>query len=100
MRHSLWPDSSVSEHARDAAPLLSGQAPGYLPAVILLAEEVDGRLVGFIEVGLRSHADGCDASHPVGYVEGWFVAPISPGSKDRKPTTCRGGRLGQEPGLP
>jgi len=32
-------------------------------------------LVGFLEVGLRSHADGCDPAQPVGYVEGWFVAP-------------------------
>jgi aminoglycoside 6'-N-acetyltransferase I len=23
---------------------------------------------------LRSHADGCNPSRPVGYVEGWFVA--------------------------
>jgi len=30
-------------------------------------------LLGFIEVGLRSHADGCDVRQPVGYVEGWFV---------------------------
>ncbi len=22
---------------------------------------------------MRSHADGCDESRPVGYVEGWFV---------------------------
>jgi aminoglycoside 6'-N-acetyltransferase I len=32
-------------------------------------------VVGFIEAGLRSHADGCDPSHPVGFVEGWYVAP-------------------------
>jgi len=31
-------------------------------------------LIGFVEVGLRSHADGCDPSQPVGYIEGWFVA--------------------------
>jgi aminoglycoside 6'-N-acetyltransferase I len=27
-----------------------------------------------VEAGLRSHADGCDESHEVGYIEGWFVA--------------------------
>jgi aminoglycoside 6'-N-acetyltransferase I len=27
----------------------------------------------FIDVGLRSHADGCDPRQPVGFVEGWFV---------------------------
>jgi aminoglycoside 6'-N-acetyltransferase I len=31
-------------------------------------------LNGFLEVGLRSCADGCDRTHPVGYVEGWYVA--------------------------
>jgi aminoglycoside 6'-N-acetyltransferase I len=30
-------------------------------------------LVGFVEVGLRSHAYGCDPSYPVGYIEGWYV---------------------------
>jgi aminoglycoside 6'-N-acetyltransferase I len=27
------------------------------------------------EVGLRSHADGCDGRQPVGFVEGWYVEP-------------------------
>jgi aminoglycoside 6'-N-acetyltransferase I len=27
-----------------------------------------------VVVGQRSHADGCDERHPVGYVEGWYVA--------------------------
>jgi aminoglycoside 6'-N-acetyltransferase I len=31
-------------------------------------------LVGFVEVDLRSHADGCNPSQPVGYIEGWYVA--------------------------
>ena len=30
-------------------------------------------MTGFLEVGLRSHADGCDTRQPVGFVEGWFV---------------------------
>jgi len=45
-----------------------------MPLVILVAEWGDGTLAGFLEAGLRSYADGCDASHPVGYVEGWYVA--------------------------
>lgn len=75
MRHLLWPDASADEHARDVAPLLDGIAPGQLPTVVLVGEDETRRLAGFIEVGLRSHADGCNPSHPVGYVEGWFVAP-------------------------
>ena len=72
LRHCLWPQSSVDEHARDLTLLLAGKAPGTLPSVVLVAQEPDGRIVGFIEVGLRSHADGCDPSRPVGYVEGWY----------------------------
>jgi aminoglycoside 6'-N-acetyltransferase I len=30
-------------------------------------------LIGFVEVGLRSHADGCDTAHAVGFIEGWYV---------------------------
>jgi aminoglycoside 6'-N-acetyltransferase I len=46
---------------------------GTLPATIFVAEDGTGRLAGFLQVGLRSHADGCDPAHPVGFVEGWFV---------------------------
>jgi len=38
-----------------------------------VAEVSDGTLVGFLEVDLRSHADGCNPSQAVGYIEGWFV---------------------------
>ena len=31
-------------------------------------------LAGFVEVDLRSHADGCNPARPVGYIEGWYVA--------------------------
>src|SRR5262245_41098212 len=29
---------------------------------------------GFAEVGLRSHADGCDPARPACYLEGWYIA--------------------------
>ncbi len=34
-----------------------------------------GSLSGSLRLSLRSHADGCDPSHCVGYIEGWYVAP-------------------------
>jgi aminoglycoside 6'-N-acetyltransferase I len=73
MRALLWPDGSCQEHLAElqAAPSTEGQ-PGF-PAINLVAEDDYGALTGFLEVGLRSHADGCDARHPVGFVEGWFV---------------------------
>jgi len=45
-----------------------------MPLTIFVAEANDGKLLGFLEVDLRSHADGCDPSQPVGYIEGWYVA--------------------------
>jgi aminoglycoside 6'-N-acetyltransferase I len=44
-----------------------------LPLIILVAEARDRMLVGFLEVDLRSHADGCNPVRPVGYLEGWYV---------------------------
>ena len=46
-----------------------------MPIAILVAETEDGTLVGFVEVDLRSHADGCNPAQAVGYIEGWYVAP-------------------------
>lgn len=33
-----------------------------------------GRLGGYVEVGARPYAEGCDSS-PVAYVEAWYVEP-------------------------
>jgi GNAT superfamily N-acetyltransferase len=33
----------------------------------------DRTLFGFVEVDLRSHADGCNPSKPVGYIEGYVA---------------------------
>jgi aminoglycoside 6'-N-acetyltransferase I len=65
MRQLLWPESSFEEHLRE---LESG-----LPAVNFVAVDEHESLIGFLEAGLRSHADGCDPSRPAGYIEGWFV---------------------------
>jgi aminoglycoside 6'-N-acetyltransferase I len=73
LRVALWPESSVDQHAREVALILAGKFPGVMPLVVLVVEADDGTLVGFLEAGLRSYADGCDAAQPVGYVEGWYV---------------------------
>jgi aminoglycoside 6'-N-acetyltransferase I len=76
MLEALWPKSSAKEHSQELQLLLGGKADSVLttPLIILVAEANDGRLVGFLEVDLRSHADGCDPLQPVGYVEGWYVS--------------------------
>jgi aminoglycoside 6'-N-acetyltransferase I len=73
LRETLWPESSAAEHQKEIASILAGQYNGAMSMVILVAEAPDAAVAGFLEVGLRSHADGCDPKHPVGFVEGWFV---------------------------
>ena len=84
-REALWPNASADEHSRELALILEGTPVTTLPLIILVAElvadpgdlpdEASNRtLAGFLEVDLRSHADGCDPSRPAGYIEGWYVA--------------------------
>ena len=73
MRVLLWPESSEEEQRREVDAWLDGGNTGRLPATMLVAQDANGAVMGFVEVGLRSHADGGDVAQPVGYVEGWFV---------------------------
>jgi len=74
LRETLWPESPASDHAQELAPFLAGERSGTMPSTIFVAESSEGVLTGFLEVGLRSHADGCDPRRPVGSVEGLFVS--------------------------
>jgi aminoglycoside 6'-N-acetyltransferase I len=69
LRAQLWPQENAAEHAVECAQMLTDHG-----ADALLAFDPSGRLIGFLEVSLRSDAEGCETS-PVGYVEGWFVIP-------------------------
>jgi aminoglycoside 6'-N-acetyltransferase I len=75
MFHSLWPHTSTEEHSRALLRLMSTNGKRCLPWVVLVAEHRKRGLAGFLYAGLRSHADGCDSSRPVAYVEGWYVDP-------------------------
>src|SRR5690349_5623372 len=79
---ALWPGSSPEEHGREAIAKIEGRSTATLPVTIFVAEpvptssntsDIEAPLIGFVEVGLRSHADGCDESRPVGFLEGWYV---------------------------
>ena len=74
LRLALWPELSVNEDRQELEAALSGKPDATVPLSILVAETDTGDLIGFLEVGLRSHADGCDTRVPVGFVEGWFVS--------------------------
>jgi aminoglycoside 6'-N-acetyltransferase I len=76
----LWPDASAEEHLRQLVPKVAGTSTRLLPVAVFVAESTHaetrgdgGALIGFAEVGRRSHADGCDESQAVGFLEGWFV---------------------------
>jgi aminoglycoside 6'-N-acetyltransferase I len=66
----MWPEISARQHADELLPLLEGKARLTMPSVNLVAD-AKRELVGLVEVSLRSHADGCDPSRPVGFIEGW-----------------------------
>jgi aminoglycoside 6'-N-acetyltransferase I len=73
MRALLWPDASEQEHLAEVEAGQFNPGQSQFPFVALVADDERGELLGFLEVGLRSHADGCDTRQPVGFVEGWFV---------------------------
>ena len=68
LRRKLWPDTPISTHLAEMEAMLADPEQY---AVFVSADD-EGRLRGFVEVSLRSHAEGC-ATRPVGYIEGWFV---------------------------
>ncbi|MBX3428636.1 MAG: GNAT family N-acetyltransferase [Hyphomonadaceae bacterium] len=45
-----------------------------LAEAIFIAEDVDNKPCGFLELSIRSYAEGCSSS-AVPFIEGWFVAP-------------------------
>jgi aminoglycoside 6'-N-acetyltransferase I len=67
MRDALWP-GSLSDHDSETAAYFERQ----LDLPIVFVAEVDGRLVGFLELDFRKYAPGCAAS-PVPFIEGWYV---------------------------
>ena len=98
LRATLWPDATLDEHTAEANALAAGDHEGSLPLVAFVAEMANGELAGFVEVGLRSHADGCDPAHPVGYIEGWFVEPARRGQGVGRQLVAQAEEWAQEQG--
>src|SRR5437868_4217653 len=69
MSVALFPDYSASDLAKGMKEFRARP-----DAEVFLAERGDGSIAGFVEVGSRPYADGCETS-PVGYVEAWYVDP-------------------------
>ena len=67
LRQKLWPEAPAEYLLLDMDRRLVD--PDY---AIFVASNTDGKLVAFIEAGLRAHCEGCETS-PVGYIEAWYV---------------------------
>ena len=71
LRTALWPDGA-EDHRAEIDRFLAGAARE--PEAVLVAEDGAGEIVGFAELSIRSHAEGCRTDR-VGYLEGWYVVP-------------------------
>jgi aminoglycoside 6'-N-acetyltransferase I len=70
LRHALWPEGSIAEHAAEAWAMLDDGN-----AIALVARDDAGAAIGFAEAALRhDYVNGCETS-PVLFLEGIFVAP-------------------------
>lgn len=69
MRRALWDDCPDDQQEREIEEILASDLDD-----VFFAERPEAGLCGFLEVALRSRANGCD-SMPVGYIEGWYVDP-------------------------
>ena len=67
MRGALWPDA-VADHDAEIRGYFSARRHQWVTFVA----EVDGRLVGFLELDQRTYAPGCRTS-PVPFIDGWYV---------------------------
>jgi aminoglycoside 6'-N-acetyltransferase I len=67
MRRALWDDCPYDQQVREMDEILASDTEE-----VFVAERPGGGLCGFVEASVRPIADGC-STHPVGYVEGWFV---------------------------
>ena len=69
MNVALFPEYSADDLAKGMKEFRARGA-----GEVFIAEREDGSVAGFVEVGSRPYADGCDTS-PVGYIEAWWVDP-------------------------
>jgi aminoglycoside 6'-N-acetyltransferase I len=73
MRDALWPDS-LSDHDADTHRYFTEPNP----ELVTFVADIAGKLVGFLELGHRAYAPGCEST-PVPFVEGWYVEPNARG---------------------
>lgn len=67
LRDELWPGSTADHDAETRAHFAADAA-----APVVFLAEIDGAVVGFLELDYRKYAPGCTSS-PIPYIEGWYV---------------------------
>ncbi|MEZ5425752.1 MAG: GNAT family N-acetyltransferase [Pyrinomonadaceae bacterium] len=68
LRKRLWDELSDGEHKAEMSDIY-GHSDTQL---VLVAENGEGKLVGFLEASIRPFVEDCHTEN-VGYLEGWFV---------------------------
>ncbi len=71
MRTSLFgdPDPAEVDEWFDAA---ASGGTSRVGVAVIVADRGNGSLAGFVEIGSRNYAEGCETT-PVAYLEGWYV---------------------------
>ena len=69
LREALWP-GSLSDHDIETRKYFESRST----ALLVFVADVDGRIVGFLEMDFRPYAPACVTS-PVPFIEGWYVEP-------------------------
>ena len=77
LRMALWPDAE-DEHLSEINKFFS-EGSRFIEKVYVVDRE--GDLVGFMELNIRSYAEGSRKSK-VPYVEGWYIVPEYQGQRD------------------
>ena len=72
LRHSLWREATVEEHAAEIGQFFAGELEE--PQAVLFAELDDCGIVGVVELSERRHVPGCTTER-VGFIEGLYVVP-------------------------
>ena len=68
LRQQLWDELSEDEHKAEMIDIYEHSDS----QLVLVAENANGKLVGFLEASIRPFVEDCHTDH-VGYLEGWFV---------------------------
>jgi aminoglycoside 6'-N-acetyltransferase I len=71
MRNALWP-GKPEDHVANIERFFVGEARE--PLAVMMAFDQHGEATGFIELSIRSYAEGC-VTDRVAFIEGWYVDP-------------------------